>query len=568
MLVLAAAVNSLIVLIHNVFALLAIRLDDEFLHLLNGEVNGDHFRDAEEGRLENGVRAVAEADFLCNLRGVDVVDRNVVLGKVTLGVVGQVLCQLLAFPDGVEEEGAVVAQAAQHVVHVQICLNVASHEVRGLNLIGRADGRVAEAEVRAGEAARLLRVVGEVSLAILVGVVADNLHGVLIGTHRTVCAEAVELGFEDAFAAECHFLFEGQGAERHVVHDAHGEVVLRFVEGKVFVDGDNHCGRGVARAETVASADDEGTVLLVVESVLHVEVKRFAVSAGFFRAVEHSNALARLGHGGEEVLGRERAIEVNADHADLFALGVEIVDGLAGSLGHRTHADDDALGVFCAVIGEEFVFATCNLAHCSHVFLNDGRHGIVVFVANLAVCEERFGVLGHASCFGVLGREGAVAEFAHLVHRHEGADVFHIHLLNLLILVGGAETVEEVDKRHAAFEGSEMGNGRKVHDFLHRAFAEHGKARLAACHDIAVVAEDTERVRGKGAGRYVEHAGQQLAGNLVHVGNHQQQALRGGESCGERTCLQRTVHGTGGTAFRLHFLYLHRVAKEVLATLG
>ena len=184
------------------------------------------------------------------------------------------------------------------------------------------------------------------------------------------------------------------------------------------------------------------------------------------------------------------------------------------------------------------------------------------------MCEERFGVLGHASCFGVLGREGAVAELAHLVHRHEGADVFHIHLLNLLILVGGAEAVEEVDKRHAAFEGCEMGNGRKVHDFLHRAFAEHGKARLAACHDIAVVAEDTERVRGKGAGRYVEHAGQQLAGNLVHVGNHQQQALRGGESCGERTCLQRTVHGTGGTAFRLHFLYFHRVAEEVLATLG
>ena len=47
---------------------------------------------------------------------------------------------------------------------------MASYEVR----IGRADGRVAETQVRAGEAARLLGVVAEVSLAVLVGVVADE----------------------------------------------------------------------------------------------------------------------------------------------------------------------------------------------------------------------------------------------------------------------------------------------------------------------------------------------------------------------------------------------------------
>ena len=75
----------------------------------------------------------------------------------------------------VEEERSVVAQTFEHVVHTEVCLNVTSHEVRCLDLIGAADGRVAEAQVRAGETARFLRVVAEVGLAILVGVVTNDL---------------------------------------------------------------------------------------------------------------------------------------------------------------------------------------------------------------------------------------------------------------------------------------------------------------------------------------------------------------------------------------------------------
>ena len=89
----------------------------------------------------------------------------------------------------------------------------------------------------------------------------------------------------------------------------------------------------------------------------------------------------------------------------------------------------------------------------------------------------------------------------------------------------GAETVEEVDERHAGFQCREVGNAGQVHNLLHGAFSQHGEARLAAGHYILMVAEDAQGVAGEGAGRYVEYAGQVLAGNLVHVGNHQQQTL-------------------------------------------
>ena len=147
LLVFAAAVYGLVVLVYHVLTLLAVALDNEFLHLLNGQVDGDDLGDAEECRLQDGVGAVAKTDFLGYLGGVDVVDGDVVFGKITLGVVGQVGCEFFAIPDGVEQEGTAIAQAAQHVIHVQISLYVASHEVGGLNLIGRADGGVAEAQV-------------------------------------------------------------------------------------------------------------------------------------------------------------------------------------------------------------------------------------------------------------------------------------------------------------------------------------------------------------------------------------------------------------------------------------
>ena len=55
----------------------------------------------------------------------------------------------------------------------------------------------------------------------------------------------------------------------------------------------------------------------------------------------------------------------------------------------------------------------------------------------------------------------------------------------------------------------------------------------------------------------------QLAGDLVHVGDHQQQALRRGEGGGERAGLQRAVEGAGGAAFALHLDHRRHGAPDV-----
>jgi hypothetical protein len=98
---------------------------------------------------------------------------------------------------------------------------------------------------------------------------------------------------------------------------------------------------------------------------------------------------------------------------------------------------------------------------------------------------------------------------------------------------------------------------------LHRAGGEQGEAGLPRRHDVGVVAEDGERVRGQGTGSHVQGEGGQLAGDLEHVGDHQQQALRGGEGGGQRAGLQRAVHRAGGAALGLHLHDLRHLTPEV-----
>ena len=268
------------------------------------------------------------------------------------------------------------------------------------------------------------------------------------------------------------------------------------------------------------------------------------------------------------MLDAEGTIEVNADHAVLLAVGVSIVNSLASSLRSRTHQDDDLLCILSTIVAEELVLAACALANGSHVLLYDSGNGIVVAVAALAMSKECLGILGHTLCLRMLRRESTGTELAEGLLIHEIANIVLFKELNLLILVRGAEAVEEVDEWHTSLECSKMSNSAEVHHFLHAAFCQHGKTSLTASHHVAVVAKDAKGMRCKCTGRNVEDAGQQLASNLVHIGNHQEQALAGCEGACEGTSLQGAMHGTSGTAFALHFLNHYCVAEEVLTTLS
>ena len=230
---------------------------------------------------------------------------------------------------------------------------------------------------------------------------------------------------------------------------------------------DNLCWSDIGRTETIAASNDERTVLHVVECALHVEIQRLALSSRLLCTVENGNALAALWHGSEEVLNRERTIEVNAHHTHLLALLEQVVDSLAGSLSGRTHEDDDVLCVLSSVVVEEVILATGDFRNLAEVVLNHFGHLVVVLVASLAVCEECLRILGSTASNRTLRSKSAVAEGLDVCGVNQRTDVLLIHNLNLVVLMRSAETVEEVNERNPCLQGSQMRYGCKVHNLLH-----------------------------------------------------------------------------------------------------
>ena len=168
----------------------------------------------------------------------------------------------------------------------------------------------------------------------------------------------------------------------------------------------------------------------------------------------------------------------------------------------------------------------------------------------------------------MLGAERARAMRDHQLVVDHGADRRVGQLFDLADLMAGAETIEEVQEGHARLQRGSLGDQRQVHDFLRIVGAEHGPAGRARGHHIAVVAEDGERMGCQRARRDVEYRRGQLAGNLVHVGDHQQEALRGREGGGQRAGLQRTMHRARRATLRLHLDHQGRRAPDVLPALG
>ena len=297
-------------------------------------------------------------------------------------------------------------------------------------------------------------------------------------------------------------------------------------------------------------------------------IEGLALRARLLGAVEHGDGLTCLGDGGQQLVRAPGAVQADLDEADLLAVGVQVVDDFLGHVADGAHGDDDAVGVRGAVVVEELVVGAELAVDLLHVVLDDAGDGLVVLVGGLAVLEEDVAVLVAAAHLRMLGVQRAGAELLNSLHVHHGGEILVVPNGYLLDLVAGAEAVEEVQEGHAALDGGQVSDGGEVHDLLHVALAEHGKAGLAAGHDVLVVAEDGQRVAGQGAGRDVEHAGEQLARDLVHVGDHEQQALGRGVGRREGAGVEGAVNSAGGAGLGLHLLHLNGGAEDVLQSRG
>ena len=562
----SAGIDGLVVHLNNVHALLRVGLRCLFLHVLDGLCLGQDLGQREERGLKDGVGTLAHADLLCQINGVDRVELDVVLRNVALGSSVQMMSELFRRPLAVDHEHA----AGLDITDDREALGdvgrvMAGDKVSLVDVVRALDGLVAEAQVADGHAAGLLGVVLEVGLHILVGMVADDLDGVLVCADGAVAAETPELALDGAFCCGVRAVAVFFKREvRDVVDDADGELVLGLILLELIVNSEDGCGGRVLGAETVAAADDGSLHAGVGKCGDNVHVEGLAEGAGLLGAVENGDLLGGCRDGRDQLVGTERTIQTDLDDTDLLAVRVHVVDDFLCHIADGAHGDDDAVGIGRAIVVEELIVGAELFVDLAHVLLNDCGQVVIELVAGLTVLEEDIAVFVRAAHGRMLGVQRVLTEGRDSLHVAHFLEVGIVPDSDLLDLVGGTEAVEEVQERNLSFDRGQMRDGRQIHDFLRVRLAQHGKAGLTAGHHVGVVAEDVQSVRRDGTCRNVEHAGQLLGGDLVHVRDHQQKPLRRRVGGGQSAGAEGAMHCAGCAGLRLHLDDLDGGAEDVL----
>ena len=561
----SAGIDCVPVLLDDILTLAAVGLLRSILHEGNCLLLRDDAGQLEECGLKNRVdTGRAHAGLDTDLHTVNRVEVNLVVVDVLLDLARQMLLKLCIAPSAVQQEGTAVHKFLNHVVLADVSRVVASHEVCLVNQVGGLNRLVTETEVRHRDTAGLLRVIIEVCLRIHVGVVTDDLDGVLVCTDGTVCAETPELAVRRAFRRRDKVCTGLEGQVGHIVYDTDREALLLGV----LEHCDNILRRRVLGTETVAAREDRNICKLgVAECSDHIEVERLTDGTCLLGSVKHFDALHRLRKSLDQSLCAERTIQANLHETDLLALLGQIVDGLLNRVVDGTHRDDDNFRILCAVVVEELIVRAELCVDLVHVVLHDLRQLVIELVSRLVDLEEDVRVLRLALLLRVVRVQSLVAERLNCVEISHILQILVIPDLNLLNLVRSAETVEEVDERNSAFDCCEMCDRRQVHDFLHGRLTEHSTAGLTTCVDVRVIAENAECVGCNGTRGNIEHAREHLTCNLVEVRDHEKQTLRCGVGRGQSACDEGTVNGTCRTCLRLHLRDLNRVTEDVLQTL-
>ena len=439
--------------------------------------------------------------------------------------------------------------------------------------VGAADRCRIEAEMADGHRAGLLRVVHEVRLRVEVGVLADDLGGVLVRADGAVGAEPVEHGADLRMVGDEGRVM-GQAAVRHVVDDAHREPVARGVSGCLCKHRGGHRRGELLAAQPVAAANHPrgdtacpGVGGAVPQRRQHVEVQRFERCPRFLRAVEHRDGPHARWQRCQQRSGGERAVEAHDGDADSLAAPVQLVDRLGDGTDTGTHQHDHPIRVGRTVVVDEVVRPAGHRRQAIERRLHRGRHPVVEGVARLAGLEEHVGVLRTAAQHRSVGIEAAVAVIADRLRIDQRGQLVGGRHFDRVNLVARAEPVEEVQEGHAGVERGGVRDRGEVRCLLHAAGAQHRETRGAGGHHVAVVTEDAQRMGGDGARGDMDHRRGQLTGDLEHVGEHQQQALAGGERRRHGAPRDRAVQCASRTGLALHLDHLWHGAPQVGATL-
>ncbi len=190
------------------------------------------------------------------------------------------------------------------------------------------------------------------------------------------------------------------------------------------------------------------------------------------------------------MLHAEGAIQAHLDKACFLAVRVKVIDDFLRRFADGAHGDDNMLGVGCAVIVKGLIVCPKLFVDRIHIALDDAGELVIEGVDRFPGLEVDVAALVRPAQDRVVRVVRTLAEFIQCVVINHLGEVIIIPDLDFLHFMRRPETVEEVQERHAALDGSQMCDGAQVHGLLWTVGGEHRHTRLAAGHNVALISEN------------------------------------------------------------------------------
>ena len=188
-------------------------------------------------------------------------------------------------------------------------------------------------------------------------------------------------------------LIDWDGKMGDIVFDANGEAGPVLFGVKEVIDGLDVFWLGVFGRKTITATDNGvDMTAFLSKSGNDIEVERLTFGTIFFGSIKDSDLLDGSWDGFDKKLGVEWAVEMDFDKTDFLAFGIQSVDDFASGFGNGTHSDDDALGVWIAIVAEWVIFTAGETACFSEILLNDWGDFIEVLVLGFTSLEVDIGL--------------------------------------------------------------------------------------------------------------------------------------------------------------------------------
>ena len=307
----SASINSLPVSFDDSLALLSIALLGSILHVLQSIGSRQNVCQRKECGLQYGVGALAHANLGSKISCINEVDRNVVLGNIALSICWEVLVKLLITPLAVKQEGAARLNVTDHLEALNDVAGVmTSNKVCLGYIVRRANRCITKAQVRNGYATRLFGVILEVGLYVLVGMVTNDLDGVLVCANGTVATKTPELALNSTLCGRIRSIrIHGQGQVGNVIHNANRKLTLRCVFFKLFIDGEG-CRRGlILGTQTIAAThNNKFSLASLIQGRDYILIQRLTNGTRLFGTIQNRNLFNACRKRGNKIFDRPRTI--------------------------------------------------------------------------------------------------------------------------------------------------------------------------------------------------------------------------------------------------------------------